>query len=282
MERLILHGGAGSRKGGVDRRRDVRDALVTALEESFRVLRDRGAREAVLHAVRLLEDNELFNAGTGSKLQADGEIRMSAALMDGTAGRFSGVINVQHIRHPIDAAALLSEEEYSVLAGEQATAYSHRHGMPRHDPETPARRREFEKKRGGPHGTVGAVALDREGRIVAGTSTGGVGQETAGRVSDSATVAGTYASPRAGVSCTGRGEHIVDQAVAARVVTRVEDGLSLRQAVARTLREGNALGHRYGLICLDREGRVETGTTDGVAILFHAWHDGERLFTFPD
>lgn len=280
MERLILHSGAGTLPGEMARCREIRDALVTSLEEAFGVLRGHGAREAVLHALRLLEDQGLFNAGTGSRLQADGEIRMSAGLMEGATGRFCGVINVQHIRHPIDVAALLSDQEYTVLAGEQATSYSHRHGMPYHNPETPARRREYEEKRGSRHGTVGAVALDRDGRIVAGTSTGGLGYETPGRVSDSATVAGTYASLRAGVSCTGRGEHIVNHAAAARVVTRVEDGLPLREAVARTIREGNALWYTYGLVSLDREGRIETGRTAGVGALFHAWHDGRRISTF--
>lgn len=282
VERLILHGGAGGSKGGMGRYQGLRDALVTIVEEAFRILRDRGAGEAVLHAVRLLEDHDLFNAGTGSKLQADGQIRMSAGLMEGATGRFSGVINVQHIRHPIDVALLLSDQEYTVLAGEQATAYSHRHGMPSHNPETPVRRMEYEQKRGGLHGTVGAVALDRDGRIAAGTSTGGVGHETAGRVSDSATVAGTYASLQAGVSCTGKGEHIVNHAAAARVVTRVEDGLSLREAVARTIREGNALRYEYGLVSLDREGRIATARTAGVDALFYAWHDGSRISTFLD
>lgn len=282
MERLILHGGAGSLEGGTARCREIRDALVTSLEEAFRVLRESGAREAVLQAVRLLENEEILNAGTGSRLQADGEIRMSAALMEGATGRFSGVINVQHIRNAIDVAALLSDQKHTVLAGDQATAYSHRHGIPRYNPETPARRKEYEKRRAGLHGTVGAVALDRDGRIVAGTSTGGLGYETAGRVSDSATVAGTYASMRAGVSCTGRGEHIVNHAAAARVVTRVEDGLPLRRAVDRTLQEGNALRYAYGLISLDREGHVETGRTDRVDALFYAWHNGGQVLTFLD
>jgi L-asparaginase len=280
MDRLIIHGGAGGLKAGMAHYREIRDALVTSLEEAFRILRDRGAREAVLHAVRLLEDQDLFNAGTGSKLQADGEIRMSAGLMEGATGRFSGVINVQHIRHPIDVAAHLSDQEHTVLAGEQATDYCHRHRMPRYNPETPARRREYEEKRRGLHGTVGAVALDRDGRIVAGTSTGGMGYETPGRVSDSPTVAGTYASSRAGVSCTGRGEHIVNQAAAARVVTRVEDGLSLPEAVARTIREGSEFRYEYGLIGLDREGRIETGRTTWVDALFYAWHDGKSIYTF--
>jgi L-asparaginase len=101
-------------------------------------------------------------------------------------------------------------------------------------------------------------------------------------VSDSATVAGTYASALAGVSCTGRGEHIVNQAAAARIVTRVEDGLSLQEAVTRTIQEGNALQYAYGLISLDREGRIETGKTDWVDALFYACHDGNRISTFLD
>ncbi len=93
----------------------------------------------------MLEDDPIFNAGTGSKLQADGEIRMSAALMDGVKNRFSGVVNVQNIRFPIEAAALLSKEKNKVLSADQATEFCRKHGFDEHDPVTPARLQEYER-----------------------------------------------------------------------------------------------------------------------------------------
>ncbi len=94
VEKLILHGGAGSMEGGIARHQKIRDALVNTLEESFRALRDAGAREAVLPAVRMLEDHELFNAGTGSMLQADGEIGIfRKGPGDGTVLRSSALMD---------------------------------------------------------------------------------------------------------------------------------------------------------------------------------------------
>ena len=205
---LIIHGGAGVREGNHARFDEYGVRLCSVLEQSYAVLAETNARQAVIHAVRLLEDDPLFNAGTGSRLQGDGEIRMSAALMLGGEQSFSGVINISGVEHPIDVADMLSGERHAVLAGEQATLYAHANGFAAYDPVTEYRRGEFERRIGGKSGTVGAVALDGHGKICAATSTGGVGFETPGRVSDSATVAGTYASDRVGVSCTGAGEDI--------------------------------------------------------------------------
>tara|TARA_B100001250_G_C19532892_1_gene671253 strand:- start:98 stop:790 length:693 start_codon:yes stop_codon:yes gene_type:complete len=228
----------------------------------------------------MLEDDPVFNAGTGSKLQADGQVRMSSALMDGTKNRFSGVINVQNIRNPIEAAALLSKEENTVLSADQATEFCRRNGMEDYDPITPERLEEYERRCSGKHGTVGAVALDKEGHIFAGTSTGGIGCEIPGRVSDCPTVAGTYASTKAGVSCTGIGEQITQQAAAARIVTRVDDGMPLHDAVAVTMRESNKFNYLYGLISLNAEGHVEVGKTAALNEVFYAFHDESRIRTF--
>ncbi|MCZ6557420.1 MAG: isoaspartyl peptidase/L-asparaginase [SAR324 cluster bacterium] len=295
--RLIIHGGMGRLEGNLDipdnehayaqhrqattRLEDFRDALTGIATDSHQVLLDEDARAAVLHALRLLEDHPLFNAGTGSRIQGDGKVRMSAALMDGPRNLFSGVINVEAIRHPIDLAALLAEEEHTVLAGEQANAYARERGFLPHDPITPERRTEYEKLVLGKTGTVGAVALDSSGRICAGTSTGGVGGETPGRVSDAATVAGTYASEQMGVSCTGVGEQIVNQAAAAKLATRVLDGMALPEAVRKTIAEADALDYRFGLIGLDRQGGMEIGQTRGVNVLF-ASHDGATMRSFFD
>ena len=208
MEQLIIHGGAGSLEGKLEHAQVMHDSLCKIWEESFDILQKGTAEETVCHAIRMLEDDPIFNAGTGSKLQADGQVRMSSALMDGTNNRFSGVINVQNIRNPIEAAALLSKEENTVLSGAQATEFCRKNGMDDYNPVTQERLEDYKKRCSGKHGTVGTVALDNEGHIFAGTSTGGIGYEIPGRVSDCPTVAGTYASTKAGVSCTGIGEQI--------------------------------------------------------------------------
>ena len=280
MEQLIIHGGAGSLEGKLEHAQVMHDSLCKIWEESFDLLQKGTAEETVCHAIRMLEDDPAFNAGTGSKLQADGQVRMSSALMDGTNNRFSGVINVQNIRNPIEAAALLSKEENTVLSGAQATEFCRKNGMDDYNPVTQERLEDYKKRCSGKHGTVGTVALDNEGHIFAGTSTGGIGYEIPGRVSDCPTVAGTYASTKAGVSCTGIGEQITQQAAAAKIVTRVEDGMPLHEAVTLTMSESNKFSYLYGLISLDSEGHVEVGKTEALDEVFYAFHDNNRIRTF--
>ena len=280
MEQLIIHGGAGSLEGKLENAQVMHDSLCKIWEESFDLLQKGTAEETVCHAIRMLEDDPIFNAGTGSKLQADGQVRMSSALMDGTNNRFSGVINVQNIRNPIEAAALLSKEENTVLSGTQATDFCRKNGMDDYNPVTQERLEDYKKRCSGKHGTVGTVALDNEGHIFAGTSTGGIGYEIPGRVSDCPTVAGTYASTKAGVSCTGIGEQITQQAAAAKIVTRVEDGMPLHDAVTLTMSESNKFSYLFGLISLDSEGHVEVGKTEALDEVFYAFHDNNRIRTF--
>jgi len=280
LEQLIIHGGAGSLEGKIEQAQVMHDSLCKIWEESFDILQKSTAEETVCHAIRMLEDDPIFNAGTGSKLQADGQVRMSSALMDGTNNRFSGVINVQNIRNPIEAAALLSKEENTVLSGVQATEFCRKNGMDDYNPVTQERLEDYKKRCSGKHGTVGTVALDNEGHIFAGTSTGGIGYEIPGRVSDCPTVAGTYASTKAGVSCTGIGEQITQQAAAAKIVIRVEDGMPLHEAVTLTMSESNKFSYLYGLISLDSEGHVEVGKTEALDEVFYAFHDNNRIRTF--
>jgi len=148
------------------------------------------------------------------------------------------------------------------------------------DPVTSVRREEHRLRQASGHGTVGAVALDETGTICAGTSTGGTGFESAGRVSDSATVAGNYASEHVGISCTGIGEEIVDLAAAARTAARVAEGLDVAAAVEKTIAEAIAREYRFGMIALDRQGRTAPGETPGVRVTW-ARYDGEKPVLFP-
>ncbi len=280
MEKLIIHGGL-----SITQEKDSSDfeknkVLRLIASESFDILVKKNAKKSVLHAIMMMEDNPIFNAGTGSKLQSDGEIRMSAALMDGNKNIFSGVVNIKNIKNPIAMAEILSKEENSVLSGDEANEFCKKHDIPDHSPFTTYRLNEFKKSCSGKHGTVGAVAIDRRGFVIAGTSTGGVGCEIPGRVSDSPTVAGTYASKKSGVSCTGIGEQITRQAVAAKIVTRVDDGMKLNNAVDKTIFEANKFNYSFGLISLDSEGNIEIGKTASISELYYAFCDGEVIRSF--
>jgi L-asparaginase len=284
MPNLIIHGGLFNLDAIQKRHIEERfhEALVATVKQGFDVLQSVGARAGVLHTIRMLEDEPMFNAGTGSKMQLDKKIRMSAALIDSQTNCFSGVINIQQVKNPIEIANLLSREDHHILAAEPATAYARQQGIVEYDPAISDQQIWYEQNCLQKFSTVGAVALDQNHIICAGTSTGGIGCELAGRVSDSATVAGTYAGTKAGISCTGIGEHIINQAVAAKIVTRVQDGMTLQQAVDKTIDEGREHQYYFGLIGLDVEGNTVVGKTlrEDFAIVY-ASYDGEKLCAFP-
>ncbi len=280
--KLIIHGGAGRLEGKVATTQQYQFGLNLALEPAYQVLIEEGARAGVLKAIEILESDPIFNAGTGSKLQSDGRVRMSAALMDSKDGIFSGVINIQDVEHPIDVANKLSSEPHHLLSGYEATEYARRMGFSFHDPITMSRFIEYRKalKKKEKYGTVGAVALDRGGIICAGTSTGGVGHETPGRVGDSASVAGTFADCAGGVSCTGKGEHILNQGVAAQVVARLGGQIPLRGILNDVMKEGSSRKHEFGLIALDRNGHFGVNSTKRSISVLYALKDEGRVVDF--
>jgi L-asparaginase len=124
-------------------------------------------------------------------------------------------------------------------------------------------------------GTIGVVALDDQGRLAAGTSTGGKGFERIGRVSDSAMPAGNYATAHAAVSCTGIGEDIIDECLAARIVVRVTDGMSLKEAMQRSFAEADERKRDFAAIALDATGAISWGKTSQV--LLAAFHNGDKI-----
>ena len=290
--KLIIHGGAGSSlkgKGGLDA---VRQSLHEIVAQVYQLLLDgKSANEAVILGCQLLENNPRFNAGTGSVLQSDGQIRMSASLMDGKKQRFSGIINVSRVKNPIDLAKTLQDEEDRVLSDYGSAELLRELNLPIHDPLTDLRLHEwieerkdnFSRKMAGVvaenenarRGTIGVVALDMEGRISAATSTGGKGLERIGRVSDSAMPAGNYANSFAGVSCTGIGEDIIDECLAAKVVIRTTDGLSLVEAMEKSMAEAHDNKRDLGAIALSYDGKIVWGKTSEV--LLAAYHDGNGI-----
>lgn len=278
--KIIIHGGFFSES---DQSHEVKIAKQNSLKEiakqSFEYLKNHSAEETVVHAVKLLEDDLLYNAGMGSQIQSDGKIRMSASLMNGETQKFSGVINIENVKNPIEVAQVLMKEDDRVLGGNGAKIYATENGFEDYSTEIPQRRKEYEEKlKTGGKGTVGCVALDQDGRLAAATSTGGKGFELVGRISDSATVAGNFANEYCAVSCTGVGEDIVSNATAAKIVIRVTDGFSIKDAIEKTFTELKEIDGFAGAIAIDKNGNI--AHQDSHPTMVFASYDGENFEIF--
>jgi len=256
--KVIIHGGFFSESSTNHETKVAKqNALLRIVKDSYEFLKEHSALETVVYAVSLLEDDDLFNAGTGSQIQSDGKIRMSAALMDGSTLKMSGVINIEDVKNPVQVAQMLMDSEDKVLGGEGATAFARKLGFEYFSTEIQQRRAEYEAKKAPTGtGTVGCVVLDQYGKIAVATSTGGKGFEIPGRISDSATVAGNYANEFCGVSLTGVGEDIVSGAVAAKIVTRVTDGFPIEKAFEKTFQELKPFDGFAGAIAIDNKGNI--------------------------
>jgi len=257
--KLIIHGGFFSESHtNLEIKLGKQEALSEIVKQSYTYLNSHSALETSVFAVSLLEDCELFNAGIGSQIQSDGKIRLSAGLMDGSSGKFSGVINIEDVRNPILIAEKLMSFDDRVLGGSGALDFARSNGFGYFNTETQQRRIEYDKKLKASKGlgTVGCVALDKTGNISAATSTGGKGFEIPGRVSDSATIAGNFANQFAGVSCTGVGEDIVSAGLAVKIVTRVSDGMSLAAASQKSFQELKNHNGFAGVIGISANGEL--------------------------
>ncbi|MHB8475251.1 MAG: isoaspartyl peptidase/L-asparaginase family protein [Steroidobacteraceae bacterium] len=275
---LAIHGGAGTlpraeMRGGQEL--NYRAGLEEALDAGYAVLQARGkSLDAVTRAVMVLEDNPLFNAGRGSVFTHDGRNELDAAIMDGHTLRAGAVSGLTHIKNPIALArAVMEHSEYVMLSGAGAEEYALSRGValvPQSYFHTPERWRQLERVLSGDAGlskltishvgTVGAVALDDDGRLAAATSTGGMTGKRYGRIGDSPIIgAGTYADDRScAVSATGHGEIFIRAAVAHDICARVRfGGRSLRDAVREVVvEELPALRGEGGVIAIDPCGEI--------------------------
>jgi L-asparaginase / beta-aspartyl-peptidase len=298
---LIVHGGAW----------DIPDSAVPAcksgceraLAAGWRILQAGGsALDAIEAAVVILEDDPVFDAGYGSHLNLDGRVECDAIVMDGTTLRCGAVATLQHVRNPVRLARKVLENcPHMMLVAEGAERFAHEQGIKLCAPEdliTGAEREAWSKckidkhaaafHRGHEQGTVGAVALDRDGRLFAATSTGGTCCKLPGRVGDSPLIGcGCYADSESGaVSCTGYGEAIMKVVMAKTAADFLrgapeppETGTAMaaaRQAVQILASRTHATG---GLILLDREGnpgwafntpRMSYGYVQSVGTIFTA------------
>ncbi|HTN24193.1 MAG TPA: isoaspartyl peptidase/L-asparaginase, partial [Solirubrobacteraceae bacterium] len=219
------------------------------------------ALDAVIAAVRVVEDDPACNAGTGAVLTSRGTLELDACVMDGASLASGAVAVLPPFLHPIDIArAVLEDGRYHLLAGDGAAAFARARGFTPVDPQlmiTPDRQAEFEGRGRFDRGnTVGAVALDSSGRLAAATSTGGMPGTDPGRVGDAPLVGcGTYADEHAACSCTGDGEAFARACAAFWTVENVAGGAqaAAERSVHRVLTRYGGYG---GLILLDRDGGV--------------------------
>jgi isoaspartyl peptidase/L-asparaginase-like protein (Ntn-hydrolase superfamily) len=249
---IIVHGGAKDIPPG--QQQAHRDGCLLALAAGQAMLEAGGkAVQAVEAAVRVLEDNPLFNAGYGSVRNAKSQVECDAAIMDGQTLAVGGVAAVSTLRHPISVATAMLAQTPVLLVGQGAEDFAREHGAQLCDPA------ELVVDRPGDPGcdTVGCVALDRHGNIAAGTSTGGLTGCHQGRVGDSPLPGcGLYAeNDVGGVSLSGDGESLIRTTLAARVMRSLEasdPGAAIAAAFARLAK----VGGEAGIIVIDAQGQV--------------------------
>lgn len=257
---IIVHGGAGPIKDdSLPARLEGCEAAALAGWEILGA--GGGAVDAAAAAVAVLEDNPLFNAGTGSTLNSLGQVEMDAAIMDGASLRAGAVAAVQGIKNPIKLARrVLEDGRHVLIAGEGASLFARAVGFPECDPGAlivASEKQRWDAK----HGTVGCVAFDQEGKLAAATSTGGIFNKLPGRVGDSPLIGcGTYANKFGAVSCTGHGEAIIRVLMARYAVQLLQEGLEPAKAAAMALANLEELtGSTAGLILIDACGRIGFG-----------------------
>jgi beta-aspartyl-peptidase (threonine type) len=282
---IVCHGGAGT----IDDKAAYAAGLTEALEEGYRLLRQSAnAMEAVVAAVRVMEDNPLFNAGTGSDLTIDGLTEMDAAVMT-QDGKFGGVAGIWGVKNPVLVAQkVMTETDHLLLCGSGATEFARRMGFEDYNVVTEralARlqrvldcgSRYFQKQNqqrfpdGLPDaaaqasmpenqtGTVGAVARDKHGSVAAATSSGGIVGRMRGRVGDAAILgAGTYAGISGAVSCTGHGEEIMRRLLARDLVDRMST-MPASTALTLVMAEARRKKLAFGAIGMDAKGGFSYG-----------------------
>lgn len=255
---IIVHGGAGPIK---DDSLPVRlDGCKAAALAGWKILQDGGAAlDAIEAAVIVLEDNPLFNAGTGSTLNSLGKVEMDAAIMEGRTLRAGAVAAVSGIRNPIKLARRVMEDgRHVMLAGDGALMFAREIGLPECAPEALIVERE-QKRWDSKHGTVGCVAFDAHGMLAVGTSTGGMFNKRPGRVGDSPLIGcGTYADDYGAASCTGHGEAIIRLLLAKCAVDHLKNGSEAKTAARLAMidLEDDRIEGTGGIILIDRFGKI--------------------------
>jgi L-asparaginase / beta-aspartyl-peptidase len=262
---IIVHGGL--KKLASEEEELFENGCNAAMEAGWKLLETgSSARDAVEAAVRVLEDDPLFNAGLGSALNSEGKVEMDAAIMDGHCLRVGAVAAIRGVCHPVTVARRLMESEKAVmLAGVGAHRFAvtqFQELCPSDSLITESARQEWVESQGDVapprKDTVGCVALDQQGRIAAATSTGGLAGKLPGRVGDSPLVGcGLLADEYGGASLTGDGEYIIRSTLASRILGHLRGGSSAENAAEAAIRfMDERLPGEAGCIVIDRQGRI--------------------------
>lgn len=303
---LVVHGGAGNMDRNsmpAEKIETIRSKITAALQLGGKALEDGGsALDAVELVVRYLEDEPEFNAGRGAVLNAEGHPEMDASVMDGKTGKAGAIAGVQRIKNPVTAARRVMEQTpHVMLIGEGAERFAREQGLELADSVwfvTPGRKADWERwkmknrnsnlknpdqKEG--KGTVGAVALDRNGNLAAATSTGGMTGKMPGRIGDSPVIgAGTWADNKTcAISATGHGEFFIRNVVAYDIAARMEyQRLSLSESAHRVIMEKLVQqGGTGGVIGVDHLGNVTmTFNTTGMIRGSVSSHDSLQVEIF--
>lgn len=276
---VLVHGGAGDVPA--ERRARHAQGCLTAAQAGGRVLAAGGtAVEAVVAAVEVLENDPVYNAGTGCALTREGKVELDVSLMDGETRDAAGLAGLAPFKNPIRIARAMLYEPVVMMAGVEASRWAERHGF-RQVPEESmiteyvrARLRDVLNGTGKSNfagGTVGAVARDAKGRLAAGTSTGGTMGKWPGRVGDSPVIgAGNYADDVAAISATGDGEAFLRMVFAVRVADAVRAGRAPAEVLRRTLEDvRDRFGGIGGAILITRDGGPFRSWTSEV--MSHGW-----------
>jgi len=282
---IVIHGGAGTilkSNMSPEREAEYTAKLNEVLEAGYKILNNGGtALDAVNAAINIMEDSPLFNAGKGAVLTEKGVAELDASIMDGKNLMAGAVAGVRHIKNPINLARLVMEKSpHVMMVGEGAEEFGKENNIEMVDNSyfiTKERwesyqkmlKREEERKKAEKHGTVGAVALDKNGNLAAGTSTGGMMMKKFGRVGDSPIIgAGTYANNNTcAVSATGYGEYFIRLGVAKDISALMEyKNYSLKDAANEVIMNKlDKLGGDGGIIAIDKNGNVAMPfNTDGM------------------
>lgn len=277
---IVIHGGAGPDSTFIKKHQEAyKHALQAAANVGYTILEEGGhAVDAVEAAVNFMENDALFNCGRGSALNEKGEVEMGASIMNGQDLKSGGAAIVRNVKNPVTLARAVMEKSKHIYLGSMgAVEFAKEIGlqfMPdayfitdhaweqyasateeeANSPEQ-AGNKKVKKKT---HGTVGAVALDRQGNVAAATSTGGTENKVPGRIADSSMIGvGTYANNKTcAVSTTGDGEYHIMHATAFHISALVEyKGLTLKQACHHLLHEKlKDVEGDMGLIAIDAQG----------------------------
>jgi beta-aspartyl-peptidase (threonine type) len=308
---LVIHGGAGTIKRAnltPEKEAAYHAALQQALDSGYAVLKKGGkSTEAVIAAIKVMEDSPLFNAGKGAVFTNEEKNELDAAIMDGSNLMAGSVAGVTTIKNPITAAyAVMTQSEHVMMVGKGAEQFAQLNGIEIVDPsyffdsaryKALLRAKESEKDRAAmlydPYskdskfGTVGAVALDQYGNLAAGTSTGGMTNKRYGRVGDAPIIgAGTYANNQTcAISATGWGEYFIRLNVAHDIAAlKGYAGLTVQQAAdSVVMKKLPALGGDGGIIALDRQGNFSlTFCTEGMYRGYVNEKEGKKTFIYKD